>query len=131
MQATKRDRLVVFQRDGFACAACGARDGLEFQHRQAVGMGGSRRRPSPVEGLVLCSRCNMLVEGPMQSIALACGWKVRKWVKDPALVPVFYPRRRRWFLLEGDVLVPVKVDRAEALMRRVYGAEFDSWKESI
>lgn len=120
-------RAVVFSRDRFRCAACGARDGLEFQHRQAVGMGGSRRSLEACDGLVLCSACNSGVEGPMQMAGLANGWKVRRWVKNAGLVPVWYTWRREWCLLDGEVAVPVTAREADSLMRQTYGGEFLEW----
>ena len=120
-------RRLVLARDAHRCAACGDRSGLEFQHRQAVGMGGSKKRPEPWEGLTLCSTCNALAEGAMQRDALANGWKVRRWVSHAGLVPVFYAWARVWRVLDGEAAVPVTTVEAARLLRQVYGDEVEEF----
>lgn len=125
---TVKMRALVFKRDHHRCAACGVLEPLEFQHRQATGMGGSKILPEPWEGLVLCKLCNQLVEGPMQSVGLAKGWKVRRWVKHAGLVPVWFSWAREWRVLDGDLALPITPEEAAHMMRQVYGDEFDEWE---
>ena len=123
-------RAVTYERDSEKCVSCGATTGLQYQHRQAVGMGGSKRRPRLDEGLTSCAACNPAYESTLQESALRFGWKVKKWVKDCALVPVYYPLERAWFRLsrEGG-RVRVSPDVALQLMVEVYGAAYDVEKE--
>lgn len=123
-------RRAVLTRDGHQCAACGAIYELEFQHRQASGMGGVRRRPEPHEGLTLCEVCNELVEGPMQARALLYGWKVRRWVQSPWLVPVrFFAFGWQWLGKDGgrSLLSP---EAARVAMVDVYGPEYMRWENA-
>ena len=64
-------RTDVYVRDGYRCVMCTAVDGLTFQHRRAVGMGGSKNLPTTVDGLTLCLTCNEACEHSMQTVALA------------------------------------------------------------
>lgn len=125
---TTETRTAVYARDSYRCVACNAHDGLTFQHRRAVGMGGSRIPPSVVDGLVLCATCNEACEHAMQTLALAYGWKARKWT-DPTLVPVYYPHERRWYRLEGIGRVPVASIVALDMMHAVYGDEYLRWQQ--
>jgi hypothetical protein len=95
-----------------------------MQHRQAVGAGGSKVRPGVAELATACSVCNMRFESDLQMRALAFGWKVRRWVREPGLVPMFNRPRGVWGLLTstGGVVVITAAD-AVARMRDVYGAE--------
>lgn len=97
---TTETRQGVYFRDGFRCVICGVTEGLTFQHRRAVGMGGTKNLPAPVDGLTLCARCNNACEAELQSTALANGWKVRRWA-NPEHVPVYFPGELAWFRLEG------------------------------
>lgn len=100
---TQKVRLIVYRRDSDRCVACGSVVWLEFQHRQAVGMGGSKVKPNPADGIVLCTLCNAACEADMQTRALLCGWKVKRFTPAPVgLVPVWYPFERAWFLLNVD-----------------------------
>jgi hypothetical protein len=117
----------VKQRDGAQCVVCAARDALSFQHRQAVGMGGSKHRPTCVEGLTACVPCNEAFEHRLQRIALLRGWKVRSWVEDAGLVPVWYPLLGGWHVLRGEGREWVSADAARALMVDVYGNEYERW----
>ncbi|WP_136036612.1 hypothetical protein [Microbacterium sp. K35] len=127
---TAATRDAVYRRDERRCAACGVMV-LTFQHRRAVGMGGSKNVPSPVDGLSLCAVCNAGCEGDMQAKALRFGWKVRRWVTHPERVPVFYPLEMSWFRLEG--ITRVRISRALAMEMgcSVYGAEWLLWHEAI
>lgn len=122
---------VVKERDEQRCVSCGARVGLQFQHRQATGMGGSKRRPLYHEGLTSCAVCNEQYENVLQRKALLCGWKVARWVKHPDDVPVLYPLERQWYLLSTrGTRLRVNAVEAVAMMRRVYGEQYDEWQEA-
>lgn len=126
---TAHVRGKVLLRDGSQCVSCATHTSpLEMQHRQAVGAGGSKHRPEPHELATACSRCNMRFESDMQNLALASGWKVRRWVRDPGLVPMFNRGRGRWGLLTsaGGVVV-ITATHAAQRMREVYGDEWDRW----
>ncbi|WP_337004049.1 MULTISPECIES: hypothetical protein [unclassified Microbacterium] len=127
---TAATREAVYRRDDRRCAACGVMV-LTFQHRRAVGMGGSKNVPSPVDGLSLCAVCNAGCEGGMQEQALRYGWKVRRWVTQPERVPVFYPREQTWYRLEG--IARIRISRAVAMEMgcSVYGRDWLFWHEAI
>lgn len=120
-------RRSVYTRDGARCAACSAASGLSFQHRRAVGMGGSRIRPGAADGLTLCGVCNEECEHSMQTLALAHGWKVRKWA-DPTKVPVYFPHEWQWYRLEGTDRHPITAVVALDMMHAVYGDEYFTWR---
>ena len=125
---TKQTRADMYERDHDQCALCGRRDTLTHQHRRAVGMGGSKIRPTITDSITLCFDCNGRAERDLQTKALAYGVKVRKWVKDPAAVPVLYPFIWGWArLTEGGQAVPIHADEAAQMMREVYGEEWDQW----
>lgn len=131
-QPTAKVRVMMLQRDGYRCAATGRTDSLTHQHRRASGMGGSKVRPSITDSLTLSAEINDRCERDLQTMALAYGWKVRRWVKDPALVPVFYRWTIGWARLTDEGFVEV-ISSAEAaeMMRRVYGKQWDQWMEEI
>jgi hypothetical protein len=115
----------VFERDRHRCVSCGATTSLEYQHRQAVGMGGRKERPLYVDGLTSCARCNAGYEGDLQRAALRFGWKVRRWVEFPGMVPVWYPLERSWWKLAlTGVRVQLTPTEAMECMREVYGDEY-------
>lgn len=126
---TQMVREHVYTRDSSRCAACGTFEGLSFQHRQATDMGGSKIAPTVTEGLTLCMICNAMCEAEMQRVALANGWKVKRFVSNPANVPVFYRWRRTWCLLDGNQAIEITAREALALMRQVYGEQYEKWKE--
>lgn len=100
---TPKVRELTYRRDGHRCVSCGSIVRLEWQHRQAVGMGGSKRKPDPSEGITSCTICNAGYEAGLQERALMCGWKVRRFSPfTPAQIPVWYPLERMWFLLNVD-----------------------------
>ncbi|MEF2979065.1 HNH endonuclease [Subtercola sp. YIM 133946] len=118
---TPATRAALLERDGHRCIVCGAITRLEAQHRQAVGMGGSKRRPTLVELVAACTVHNNAFEAEMQEYAIEHGYKVRKWVKDCALVPVFYPRDLAWFRLEDNRRIQITVREAQQMFDEVYG----------
>lgn len=126
---TTFERERVYTRDGNRCAACGTYQGLTFQHRQAVGMGGSKHRVPLTAALTLCAICNAMCEAEMQRSALAWGWKVRRFVSNAANVPVFYRWKRTWCLLDGSQAIEITEREAMALMRQIYGEQYEKWKE--
>lgn len=85
-------------------------------------MGGSELRPTLEDGLTSCRDCNPGYEGPLQARALRFGWKVRRWVPRPELVPVFYWVERTWYrlTLEGR-RVRISTVEAMRMMQAVYG----------
>ncbi len=122
---TPHVRMGVYERDGHRCVSCGRLD-LTFQHRQAVGMGGSTMRPRFDQGLTACGACNTRYEGDLQAAALRFGWKVKRWVEAAGMVPVFVPREGRWFRLARSAPRREHVTHAEAMrmMRAVYGEQY-------
>lgn len=127
--AVRRD---MYERDGDQCVATGRRDNLTHQHRRATGMGGSKVRPSITDSLTLTKEINDRCERDLQTMALAYGWKVRRWVKDPADVPVFYPCRFGWARLTiGGEALPIHPAEAAQMMRDVYGDDWDRWMDEI
>ena len=125
---TTESRADTYKRDGFRCMMCGAIEPLSFGHRRAVGMGGSRVLPPPTDGLTQCVPCNGRCESDLQDLALANGWKVRRWVQSPERVPVFYPREFAWFRLEGTHRVQVSSPVAMEMGCSVYGDEWMKWR---
>lgn len=119
-------RAVMLERDQHRCAACAARSLLEAQHRQAVGAGGSKIRPTLTQLVTLCTFCNEAVEHTLQAVALKNGWKVRGWVTDCSLVPVWYVFERTWYRLTVEgARVRLTVEQAMQMMVEVYGPEYD------
>lgn len=115
----------VKERDGERCVSCGTAWALTFQHRRAVGMGGTKVRPGYADGLAACGNCNSRFEHDLQSLALLNGWKVRKWVRDPSQVPYYHAHFDAWFVLESDWPGRRQITRAEAvrMMTDVYGPD--------
>lgn len=129
---TPKTRAGMYERDHEQCALCGKRGDLTHGHRRAVGMGGSKIRPSITDSVTLCASCNERAERDLQTKALAYGAKVKKWVKDPALVPVLFPFIWGWArLTEDGKTVPISVETAAEMMRAVYGDEWDRWMALI
>lgn len=129
---TDEVRTEVYFRDGNQCAACGRRTLLTFQHRAAVGSGGSKIHPTYEEGLTLCNDCNGRAERDRQAVSLARGWKVRRWVQQQGkcnAVPVFYEPIGAWFRLDGTERIRITDATAIAMMHAVYGrAEYERWE---
>lgn len=125
---TPQVRRDTYKRDGYRCASCGA-PYLTFQHRRGVGAGGSPIPPDIEDGLSLCGLCNNAAEAHMQTLALAYGWKVRRWVVDPSAVPVYYQPERTWYRLHADgTRTPVSHIVALDLMLEVYGDQYFDWR---
>jgi len=122
---TAQVRSGTYRRDLNRCISCGTTDGLTYHHRQASGMGGNPVRPTMPEGLTACMICNAAFEAELQTAALRFGWKVRRWVKNPARVPVFDAVAGYWVVLHQTEperrRVPQRV--AQRMMRDVYGKE--------
>lgn len=128
-------RAVTYERDGHRCVSCGATIHLEYQHRLAVGMGGSKRRPRYEEGVTSCAICNPAYEHSLQTLALLKGWKVKKVkraIEHPEDVPVFYPMERQWCVLTTrGTRQMISEAAAVAMMRDVYGEQqYDEWREA-
>ena len=116
-------RRAVYNRDDQQCVACGATEGLQFQHRAAVGAGGSKILPTVVGGLTLCALDNQAAEGHLQTRALVWGHKIRRW-QNPTLIPVFYPRSFAWFRFEGTTRKKISSEVAVEMMCAAHG---DAW----
>jgi hypothetical protein len=124
-------RAVTYERDGHRCVSCGAFTNLQFQHRQATGMGGSRVRPLFVDGVTSCARCNPRYESDLHQAALRFGWKVPRWVDAPGLVPVWCVWARSWFrLTRVGTREPVSGKVALEMMHEVYGPQYDEWMQA-
>lgn len=125
---TPRVRTGTYERDGGRCIRCGSTAPLSYQHRQAVGMGGSPHRPTWAEGVTACIFCNGRFEHDLQDEALRRGWKVKRRIGHhrPEHVPVFDGVVRVWFELAADAPLrrPITLQRAEQMMRDVYGEEW-------
>lgn len=120
-------RTDVYTRDGYKCVMCHEVEGLSFQHRRAVGMGGSKNLPTTVDGLTLCVTCNTACEAELQGKALANGWKVRRWA-NPERVPVYYPYEFTWYRLEGNRRVRISSAVAMEMGCSVYGDDWMQWR---
>lgn len=117
-------RRMTYERDGGRCVSCGGTE-LQFQHRRATGMGGSKRRPEFTDGLTSCGTCNPAYEGRLQAAALRFGWKVARWVASPGRVPVWFVLERQWFLLAATgVRTPISAVEAMEAMHEVYGDRY-------
>lgn len=122
---SEKVRRGVKDRDEGRCVSCGSAWALTFQHRRAVGMGGSDVRPSYADGLAACGSCNGRFEGDMQTLALLNGWKVRRWVEQPELVPYYHAHSDAWYALSPDGPWRLHITRRKAMsmMRAVYGSD--------
>jgi hypothetical protein len=128
---TDEVRQGTYRREHFRCIRCG-KNAPTFQHRQADGMGGSRRTPTLVDGVAACLWCNEGFEAAGQTEALVYGWKVRSWVVDAGRVPVFNKPLRLWAQLMPDGGVRVlQPPEAHDAMRRIYGSEWEQWVEGL
>lgn len=113
-------RQGTYERDGERCVRCGD-TALTYQHRQA---GGGKTPPTFVQGVAACMICNGRFEHDLQTKALRYGWKVRRWVRDQSLVPVYYVWLHSWARLHHDGGIElIEHDEAEEMMLRVYGEE--------
>lgn len=127
-------RAVTYERDEHRCASCGATTHLQYQHRLAVGMGGSKIRPRYEEGLTSCAICNPRYESDLQMLALRYGWKVKKVkraIEHPEDVPVFYRQERIWCVLTTRGTRRRVSERvALVMMREVYGDGYSEWEKA-
>lgn len=128
---TTETRKDTYLRDGYRCVMCGALSPLEFGHRRAVGMGGSKILPPPVDGATQCTRCNNACEAELQGLALANGWKVKRWVTSPERVPMFYPLEFAWYRLEGTRRIRISSEVAMEMGCSVYGDEWMQWRLAV
>jgi hypothetical protein len=129
---TSAVRLETYDRDLWRCVSCGERGTLQFQHRRATGMGGSKIAPTVQDGLTSCPTCNPAYEHRLQTAALWHGWKVRSWVKQPELVPVFYmPEMSWWRLTVTGERYEVSAAVVGRHMEFVYGEEWQSWADRL
>lgn len=128
---TPQTRRDTYTRDGHRCVMCGVGAPLEFGHRRAVGMGGSRALPPAVDGVTQCPVCNERCESDLQGRALAHGWKVRRWVRRPELVPMYYPLELAWYRLDGITRERVSSSEAMAMGFEVYGDEWVQWRVAV
>lgn len=100
---TAKIREITYRRDGHRCISCGNIAPLEWNHRQSSGMGGSKYKPNPADGVTSCTICNRGYEAELQSKALYYGWKVRRFTPVAVRhVPVWYPFENKWYLLNPD-----------------------------
>lgn len=124
-------REACYRRDHHRCVRCGRDVDPTFQHRAAVGMGGSTFIPTAVDGVTACIWCNEAFEHRLQREALASGWKVRRWVHEQgrtAEIPVFYKPERQWCLLIANSRMPISEETAISIMHEIYGDEYDEWR---
>jgi len=99
----------VLDRDGWACALCGATRLLVVHHRRNRGAGGSSDpdTSSVRNGLTLCAGCNMDLEHDPTAAALARQAGVKLRHGQPLTTPVRYPDGRLWLLREDGTRRPV------------------------
>lgn len=121
--ATRRD---MTRRDQGRCVSCGTTDGLSYQHRANDGMGGSLRIPGVAEGVTACVIENTEWERSLQTVALAYGWKIKKWA-DPLRVPIYVAHEFTWYRLEGVERHRIDAITALDMMYAVYGDQYAGW----
>lgn len=111
---SRRVRLMVLERDGYACARCGRRCGpgifrYSLQHRKARGVGGNS---SPENLVLLCGTAVDLCHGAVESRSdpedLARGYRIESW-QDPLAEGVMFHEAdgsgvTRWLEDDGGVL---------------------------
>lgn len=125
-------RLGTYDRDRWRCVSCGNANELQFQHRRRTGMGGSTIPVDVADGLASCPTCNPEYEHALQTSALFHGWKVRSWVKQPELVPVFYvPEMSWWRLTVSGERYEVSAAVVAQHMEFVYGEEWQRWADQL
>lgn len=83
------------------CLHCGTDTTLIPQHRINRGMGGSKKRDTPSNIIVLCAAFNGLIESDADAAEMArlSGWKLYSW-DNPAETPVFDNNLDKWFVLD-------------------------------
>lgn len=102
MAVSKKDRRLVYDRDGNMCANCGIDETLTIQHRANRGFGGDPSKERLSNYMVLCYWCNGRLESnaDFAAIGIDKGWKLRSW-EDPLKVCVFYAFDG-WYYLTDD-----------------------------
>lgn len=127
-EPTKAVREGTYARDNYQCVSCGRRDLLSYQHRAAVGMGGSKIKPTFEMGVTACAFCNEKYESSLQRPALRFGWKIRKFIEHQGLIPVFYVPEQQWFRLTRlGTREPIPGVEALQMMVNEYGDLYDQW----
>ena len=128
-EPTKAIREGTYARDNYQCVSCARRDLLSYQHRAAVGMGGSKLKPTFEMGLTACAFCNAKYESSLQRTALRFGWKIRKFVEHQGLIPVFYVPEQQWSRVHRSSPTREHITESEALdmMYAQYGNLYDDW----
>jgi hypothetical protein len=102
-QPTPKVRRLVLERDGFACACCGASIisrpySLGLRLRAAHG-----GRPVPSNLLTLLEPCRERVGYHADPMDEARGYRVESW-QDPALIPVMFAGGYRAWLADDGTL---------------------------
>ena len=86
MEVSKKDRELVYARDGRRCADCGGFSMLTIQHRVRRQMGGDKKglRNKLSNLLTLCHFCNVIIDqnSDREDKAIANGWAIRSWDLD-------------------------------------------------
>ena len=98
-----KDFQIILDRD-LCCLHCGSTDQtLIPQHRINRGMGGSKKRGSRSNLIVLCSLINGLIESDADwaQTARDCGWKLQPW-DDPLQMPVWDQTTQAWWMLDDQ-----------------------------
>jgi hypothetical protein len=125
-------RVMTYDRDGWRCVSCGAGSALEFQHRRRTGMGGTKLPVQVEDGLASCPTCNPAYENRLQLRALFSGWKVRSWVQQPELVPVFFTAELSWWrLTTTGERYELSASKVPSFMYEVYGEEWQQWADQL
>lgn len=112
-------RADTYRRDHYRCVSCGTFDSLQWQHRTAEGMGGSKLEVTTADGVTSCAICNPAYESSMQTLALASGWKLKRYRGGlhASQVPFYVVWERQWYLpLERFGRRPIIVAEAMELI---------------
>lgn len=127
----KKHRDATYERDNWMCLSCGDSNPSyrTFQHRQALGMGGSSFRTNNLlfsDGITACGICNNAFENTLQTEALLSGWKVARFIRDAFKVPVMEKPTATWFRLDQRIAVRTEIgqDEARHMMREAYGEHY-------
>ncbi len=109
-------RADTYRRDHYRCVSCGTFDNLQWQHRTAEGMGGSKLVVTTADGVTSCMVCNPRYESDMQSLAYSMGWKLKRHRGGlpSSAVPFFVVWEHQWFL-PLDRFDRLAIPEAEAL----------------
>jgi hypothetical protein len=104
---SKKKREQIFERDEYACIACGTETDLTIHHRVNRGAGGSKLFNGLAFLLTACIYCNGLWESDsaFASSAKIQGYKLARNANppvDPTTIPVRYYKHKTWFLLDQE-----------------------------